>query len=230
MKKFTHIFFDLDHTLWDYDSNARKVLQDVYEKFNLDKRLTCSIEGFIATFFKVTSQLWYYYNSGEITRDDIRLRRFRDIVKICGNKDDSFGDALTEYFLFNCPRQTKIMPHADVVLDYLHKKYQLSIITNGFDDVQTIKLKSSGLDKYFSYVFTSETTGHRKPAAELFQHALEITKGESSMALMIGDNPVTDIQGAVNAGITPLLYNPTGRRKSNCELQVSHWSELFKIL
>lgn len=230
MKKFTHIFFDLDHTLWDYDFNARKVLKDLYEHYQLDKYLTSSVEGFISTFFQVNAQLWHYYNAGQISRDDIRVKRFRDVVKICGCNDIEFGDSLTEFFLFSCPRQTRIMPHADIILDYLHKKYQLSIITNGFDEVQALKLRSCGLDKYFNYVFTSETTGHRKPAAELFYHALEITKAEKSTTLMIGDNPTTDIQGAVNAGITPLFYNPTGKRKSACELQVTHFSELLKIL
>lgn len=230
MKKFTHIFFDLDHTLWDYDFNARKVLTDLYFQYELDQRLASSVEGFIGAFFKVNAQLWRYYNAGEITRDDIRARRFREVIKMCGCQDVEVGDVLTEFFLFNCPRQTRIMPDADLILDYLHKRYELSVITNGFDEVQALKLQSCGLDKYFSYVFTSETTGHRKPAAELFLHALEVTKADRSTTLMIGDNPVTDIQGALNAGITPLFYNPKGKYKSACELQVTNLAELLKIL
>lgn len=230
MKKFTHIFFDLDHTLWDYDYNARKVLSDIYEQFSLQKVLTCSLDGFISTFFKINAELWHYYNSGQISRDDIRVMRFLKVFKACGSKDELLAAEISTSFLYHCPRQTRLMPDADILLNYLQKKYQLSIITNGFEEVQAIKMRSAGLEKYFNYVFTSETTGHRKPEAELFYHALEITKGEKSMSLMIGDNHYTDVMGAVNAGITPLFYNPTGRKKSDCELQVTHLSELMKIL
>lgn len=229
-KKFTHIFFDLDHTLWDYDYNARKVLTDLYAQFDLGNYLTASTDGFVKNFFKVNSELWYYYNSGEISRDEIRKQRFPKVFKYCGYVNDELAEVAGEYFLFHCPRQTRLMPDADILLNYLYKKYQLSIVTNGFTEVQAIKMKCSGLSKYFSYVFTSETTGHRKPAPELFYHALEVTKGDKAMSLMIGDNHYTDIVGAVNAGITPLFYNPSGTKKSDCELQVTHLSELLKIL
>lgn len=231
MRKFTHIFFDLDHTLWDYDFNSRKVLEDVYNHFTLKTLLTVSFDGFISSFYQVNAELWHQYNQGEIDRDYIRSERFKKVVLDCGgNNTNGLATGLSAFFLHHCPRQPHKMEDADLALSYLRKRYGMSIITNGFEDVQTIKLKSSNLDQYFSSVFTSETTGHKKPSPEIFHHALSELKLTKEEVLMIGDNPNTDILGAQNAGITPMLYNPSQRIRSNCELQITHLSELLKIL
>ena len=227
---FTHIFFDLDHTLWDYEFNSRKVLEEMYAHFGLGHHLTSTCDEFINHFEAANATLWHSFNLGEISRDQIRNDRFVRILQSCGCANTSLGDSLSEYYLYHCPRQTRIMEDADVTLDYLRRKYHLSIITNGFDDVQYIKLKSCGLDRYFEHVFTSDGVGHKKPDAAIFLHALEVLKVDKSRVLMIGDNPVADIMGARNAGITPLLFNPFGTTRSDCQLQVSRLTELMKIL
>ena len=231
MKTYTHIFFDLDHTLWDYDTNSEKVLRDLYEEFELHRLLLASVDGFLSTFYKVNASMWNRFNAGEIHRDDIRDDRFDHVIKGCGGRPESgLGSQMSTYFLHHCPRQTAVMEDADVILPYLHQKYQMSIVTNGFDDVQSVKLKSANLARYFDHVFTSETIGFRKPSPEIFDHAIEVTGANRTQVLMIGDNPKTDVLGAQNAGITPLLYDPIGRAKSNCELRISALGELMKLL
>jgi len=227
---FTHIFFDLDHTLWDYDKNANFVLTNLYDEFGLSKYISASSSEFVDHFFTTNDSLWTKYNQGLIGRDDIRLTRFQKVLEGLGCEEPLDHLGMNDYFLYQCPRQSEIMEGAEIILGYLSKKYHLSIITNGFDDVQSVKLKACGLGKYFSHVFTSESTGYKKPAREIFDFALTTVAAERENALMIGDNPMTDILGATNAGITPLLYNPTGTVKSECELQVNHLSELMKIL
>lgn len=227
---YTHIFFDLDHTLWDYDLNARKVLNDLYREFELGKQMPAGPDRFAEVFFRTNDTLWQQYNLGLIDRDEIRLQRFGKVLEKLGVADAGNTQEMNEYFLYHCPRQRGVVEDAPMVLDYLRKKYHLSIITNGFDDVQSVKLKACGLDGFFSHVFTSETTGHKKPSREIFDHAVLEVKATAGTALMIGDNHSTDVMGARNAGITPLLYNPGGRVKSDCQLQVQHLSELMRFL
>lgn len=230
MKHIRHLFFDLDHTLWDYDTNARAVLKDIYARYRLSEVLQVTDEVFAATFFKTNDELWYAYHLGKIDKDAIRKERFSKIFRICGGRDERLCAEIGAYYLFACPQQPAVMPDALMTLDYLSKRYSLSIITNGFDDVQSIKLRASGLDKFFGQVFTSETIGYKKPAKEIFEHALKVVNATCSEALMIGDNPHTDILGARNAGITSILYNPTGKTRSDCEFQISHLPELITFL
>ncbi|RED93621.1 YjjG family noncanonical pyrimidine nucleotidase [Marinoscillum furvescens] len=230
MKHVTHIFFDLDHTLWDYDTNARAVLQDIYTRYEVSRLTTLDVDGFITHFFQANGALWKAFDRGEVDKEEIRERRFRQVLLACGAEDHSLADEMTRYFGFNCPRQPGVMEDAAMILEYLTKKYQLSIITNGFNDVQGVKLSACGLDKFFEHVFTSDTIGARKPSAEIFEHAMDTVGTTCGQALMIGDNPKTDILGAQNAGITPLLFNPTGKIKSECQYQIKHLGELMRLL
>jgi len=229
LKHVKHIFFDLDHTLWDYDTNANRTLEDLYQQFELSKYITKDSKDFVQTFFKTNDQLWAQYNVGEIDRDTIRLSRFEKVLEACGCKVSLDHLAMNDYFLHYCPRQKEIIDGADVALEYLSKKYPMSIITNGFDDVQFVKLEACGLGKYFQHVITSESTGHKKPSKEIFDHALEKIGMSKDECAMIGDNPSTDIKGAQNAGITPVFFNPTGQLKATCEYEISHLSELLRI-
>ncbi len=230
MKNIKHIFFDLDHTLWDYDTNASATLKQLYENYQLSNHLSVDAAGFVQSFFKTNDQLWAKYNIGEIDRDTIRNSRFEMVLNAAGCKVQLDHLGMNDYFLYHCPRQTRIIDGADLILDYLVKKYELSIITNGFNDVQSVKLEACGLAKYFDKVFTSESAGFKKPSPEIFDHALGEVGFSKEECLMIGDNPKTDILGAENAGITPIFFNPTGQLKSTCEYEISHLSELMRIL
>ncbi len=230
MKKFACLFFDLDHTLWDYDRNARKVLSDLYLHFELHRIMPHGLERFLDMYFKVNESLWNAFNQGRIAKEVIRNDRFERVMAKCGADGYHRCAEMSDYFVYHCPRQSGLMAGAKMTLNYLSKKYHMSIITNGFDEVQEIKMKASGLDQYFEHVITSETIGIKKPHAAIFQHALKCAGVSGELALMVGDNPNTDIIGAENAGITPLLYNPTGRIKSTCELEISHLQELMTLL
>lgn len=230
MKNIKHIFFDLDHTLWDYDANAIVTLEGLYEQYQLSNHLSVDTNGFVETFFKTNDILWAKYNVGEIDRDTIRNSRFEKVLSASGCQVELDHLGMNDYFLYHCPRQTRIIEGADLILDYLSKNYSMSIITNGFNDVQFIKLEACGLAKYFDKVFTSESAGYKKPSKEIFEHALKSVGFAREECLMIGDNPGTDILGAQNAKITPIFFNPTGRYKSTCEYEISHLSELIRIL
>lgn len=230
MKGIKHIFFDLDHTLWDHETNSRKVLDDLYTVFNLESRIKFSKSDFLIQYAKINFQLWDDYNHNRIDRDYLRNQRFRLVLESCGTKETDDSLEMSDYFLNHCPRQGAIMDGADMVLEYLTKKYSMSIITNGFEDVQKVKLETSNLDKFFSHLFTSESIGKKKPDPEIFEFAMNTVGHSKEEVIMVGDNIKADISGALNAGITPIFYNPLGTAKSDCQWQISHLSELMKIL
>jgi len=230
MKNIRHLFFDLDHTLWDYDYNARKVLVEMYDRYKLSENINATKEGFLKVYFKENAKLWHAYNLGEIDRDHIRNERFVNVLKACAGNDLSISQEMSLHFIYECPRQNRVMDGAMMTLDYLRQKYRMSIITNGFDDVQEIKLDKSGLAPYFEEVITSETTGHKKPAKEIYDYALNKVGCQSTDVVMIGDNHTADVEGAQNAGIRPIFFNPGMAYKSSCEIQIDHLSELMRLL
>lgn len=227
--KFTHIFFDLDHTLWDYDYNARKVLMEMYDQFNLESNSNTTPEGFLKLFFKINAVLWYRFNIGAINKEEVRNDRFVLILRECKG-DLSLADDLRDYFFYHCPRQSKTIEGAELILSHLTDKYKIYIITNGFDDVQWTKLKASGLGRFVLDMFTSESIGFRKPSPEIFEHALSETRAIANQSMMIGDNPVTDVQGAERAGIFSVLFDPGGNLQASAGLKISEFNELKKLL
>lgn len=230
MKGITHIFFDLDHTLWDYDSNARKVLMELYQHFQLDQSLSLTCDAFTDLFFHSNSQLWKAYHAGEIDKHGIRNQRFVAVLQECQVSDSRLCEQMNEFFLYHCPQQGRMIQDADIILGYLSKKYALSVITNGFEDVQHIKLKASKIDHYFDHVVTSDGSGYRKPSPEIFQHALKLSGARPHQCVMIGDSPLADVQGAMNAGLLPIYFNQKQKYKAICDYEVSSLMELIHIL
>ncbi len=201
----------------------------MYENFDLANHTNTSSEGFLGLFFKVNAGLWHRFNMGYISREEIRNDRFPMILKQCqGNVD--MADDLSNYFLHHCPRQTRIIDGADHILAYLSEKYKIYIITNGFDDVQWIKLKASGLGQYIHDMYTSESIGFRKPSREIFDYALSETKGVAELSIMVGDNPTTDIDGANKAGLFSVLFDPSGTIDADAGVRITHFEELKRLL
>lgn len=208
LKKYTTIFFDLDHTLWDYEKNSMETLKELYYEYGLSERPKIQLAEFYTVFDKVNQKLWANYNKGHIGRDDIRNQRFKKILKEFGIRHDPMALDISDEYIKRCPKKQNLMPHAETILNYLSSDYTLCLLTNGFNDVQGIKLKSSGLDHYFQYVITSESSGHRKPSKEIFEYSLNLASTKPSQAIMIGDNLNADIFGAKRAAIDQVFFNP----------------------
>jgi putative hydrolase of the HAD superfamily len=193
------VFFDLDHTLWDYDTNAKETLHELYVTYDLPGRGIDDFEKFFTTFKVVNVKLWDLYDRGVITSDIIRQERFKQILEPFNAFEHSLCETLTTDYL---------MPGTIDTLEYLADHYNLTIITNGFEEIQHMKLCAGKLQHYFDHVITSQKAGHRKPARQIFDYALKLNNIGSTEAIMIGDNPVTDIGGARNASIDAVLFNP----------------------
>jgi YjjG family noncanonical pyrimidine nucleotidase len=206
-KKYKCIFFDLDHTLWDYETNSQVTLFELYHGYDLPSRGVHTFDDFHLQFKKVNADLWHLYDRGLIDSEVIRKERFRKILEPFQAYEEKLSEDISRDYLHICPKKGNLMPHAREVLDYLILHYRLTIITNGFEDIQHQKVSAGKLDTYFDHVITSQKAGHKKPSREIFDCALNLTGVKSHEAIMIGDNLITDIGGARNASIDAVFYN-----------------------
>lgn len=203
---YKHILIDLDDTLWDFKANSKVAMQEIFNDYELIKYYD-SFESFHAIYMEKNHQLWEQYAKGEITKEYLSLERFLYPLRIVGVENEQLAKQLGEDFLHRTTMQTQLVEGAIELLDYLKNKYTLSIVSNGFVEVQYIKLRRSGLLPYFTHIFLSEEIGYQKPDIRFFQAVLEKLGAKNTDCLVIGDNYQTDIQGAQNANINAILYN-----------------------
>lgn len=231
MPKYKTIFFDLDHTLWDYNTNSKDTLLELFDDYKLEQKGVTSFDQFNKMFNTVNEELWSLYDRELITSDVIRQTRFKRILEHFEIFDLSLTEQISRDYLDSCPQKAALVPGAIEVLDYLSEKYSLSIITNGFEEIQAIKLASGKIMHYFDHVITSQQAGCKKPAKEIFSYALGLNNHNSHEAIMIGDNLLTDIAGAKNADVDAVFYNPDKvSHASTITHEISSLKELLQIL
>jgi putative hydrolase of the HAD superfamily len=208
--KYSHIFFDLDHTLWDFEANARVTLETLYTDLQLEARGVNDFELFYKNYLAHNDKLWERYRKGYIKQDELRVKRMWLALLDFKIADDVLSKKMSVQFLDLLPTRTILFPHAKEILQYLaDKKYQLHLITNGFEKVQHSKLKYSGLDGFFKAVITSEGSNSLKPNKEIFDYAFQKTNAVAEKSIMIGDTIEVDIAGAKNAGMDQVYVNHT---------------------
>jgi YjjG family noncanonical pyrimidine nucleotidase len=231
MPLYECIFFDLDHTLWDFETNSGEALAELYKHYELEKKSAASPAEFSKTFTKINTGLWDRYDRGELHRDVLRNERFHLVLSAIGINDYEMSLRFSGDYLNLSPKKKNVMPGAIETLDYLVARYPLYIITNGFDEVQLIKMTSAGIHHYFKKIFSSEKIGHKKPSREIFEHALSANSFRVEQAVMIGDNLLTDMQGARNARMDHVFFNPNHvAHQDPVTYEIHHLSELKNIL
>jgi len=206
-KKYTHLFFDLDNTIWDFNSNSYDALYVALDKLHLLKQVG-SYDNFFKIYSEVNEELWDLYRQGMITKKVLSVQRFEETFENNGTPLRIDGSVVNATYLTEMPFQTKLVEGARKVLDYLHGRYDVAIITNGFKEVQYDKILKSELSKYFRKIFVSEEIGAQKPKKEIFEHAIKSMNAPKNSSLMIGDSWDADIIGAMNFGIDQIYYNP----------------------
>lgn len=207
LKKYTHLFFDLDNTLWDFNSNSFDALYIALDKLRLLEQIG-SYETFFGIYAEVNEKLWELYRQGLMPKKILSKQRFDESFEKHGTPVNIGGEVVNDAYLAEMPFQTKLVDGARKVLDYLHGRYEVAIITNGFKEVQYEKLKKSELSQYFRKIFISEEVGAQKPGRKIFEHALKSMNAPKKSSLMIGDSWDADIIGARNFGIDQIFYNP----------------------
>jgi putative hydrolase of the HAD superfamily len=203
-----HIFFDLDHTIWDFDRNAQETLLELYEVYQLKALgLDCSTT-FIETYTANNHRLWQKYHLGEITKETLRQERFKTTFLSLGIAPEAVPHQFEDDYVKISPTKTNLFEGANKVLAYLQKKYKLHIISNGFKETTLTKMELSKLNPYFSQVIISEDVGVNKPNELIFKYALEKAAATKTDSIMIGDSLEADIRGAQDFGLPAIFFNP----------------------
>lgn len=204
-----HLFFDLDHTIWDFDRNAEETLHELYFRYSFHDIFNLpTSERFIATYTENNHRLWNLYHHGKIDKPTLRKLRFADTFTQLGVNPELFPLAFEEEYLEICPTKTNLFPNAHETLAYLKDRYTLHLISNGFKEACEKKLQHSKLAPYFETIVISEIIGINKPDIRIFEHALNNGGANKTEAVMIGDNLDADVRGAQNAGLEAIFFNP----------------------
>lgn len=208
MQSYRHVFFDLDHTLWDFARNSEETLRELHAELQMDALGAGPVDQFLAKYYHHNHFCWSQYRNGLMTKEEVRVERFIYALNDFGYTKKDLAYTLADEYLARSPHKPHLLPHAREILDYLQAKYVLHLITNGFEEVQYTKLKASGLGPYFQQVITSERAGALKPHKQIFEFALAESKAAAHESVYIGDNLEADIVGARNAGWDQVYFNP----------------------
>lgn len=209
-QNITDLFFDLDHTLWDFDRNAFEALCELHQEFELFQKYNISQASYVETYHRINDRYWGMYRANRITKEVLRTERFNRTLLDLGVPKTELPDNMWFRYLSLCPLKTHLIPGAMELMKALFPNYRMHIITNGFKETQAIKLKTSGLGTFFGEVITSEDAGYKKPDPRIFDLALQKSQADSSQSIYIGDNDEADVRGANRAGIRVIYYNPAG--------------------
>lgn len=225
--KVRQLFFDLDRTLWDFEANSRKALQQLFADLELGDQIA-HFNHFHHTYVRVNAELWKAYGNGKIGKEELRDSRFEKTLEYHGIRDKSVAQRMSEGYIAISPKQTLLFPHAKETLEgFRRENYRMHIITNGFPEVQHVKLSNSGIAHYFDEILCSEDVGASKPHRAIFHEAQQRTGCLPEHAVMIGDDFKADIVGALNAGWSAIHFDPEHKfRKERSVKRVRSLREL----
>ena len=202
-----HIFFDLDHTLWDFESNSKKTFSLIFKRNNID----VNFENFIEVYKPINHRYWKLFREDKVSKADLRYNRLREAFnEVDFTVSDDMIHLLSQEYITYLADHNALFDDALSVLGYLDKLYTMHIITNGFEEVQHRKLHNSKLFPFFDQVITSEKVGVKKPNPLIFEYALEVSGAGAHESVMIGDNFEADILGAMNVGMQAIFCKFNG--------------------
>ena len=222
-----HLFFDLDHTLWDFDKNSALTFDKIFKLNNLD----IDLNSFLEVYVPINLQYWKLYRDEKIDKKSLKFARLNDAFKALGIEVSTrlihklSGDYITHLSTFN-----HLFPGTIELLEYLQPNYTLHVITNGFKEVQHGKLNQSKIDHFFQTVTNSEMVGVKKPNPKIFNHALQMAKATKEESLMIGDNLEADVMGAINFGMEAICFNYHKETLASDITRVDHLLELKRYI
>ena len=206
----TDIFFDLDHTLWDFEKNSALTFSKVFEEINL----RVSLNDFLNYYNPINHAYWKLYRENKITQEELRFKRLsKTLEKLGHNLSNDKIFKISEQYINYLSSFKNLFEGAIDLLEFLNKEYRLHIITNGFEEVQHFKIINSGIQPYFKYIFTAEKVGYKKPHPQIFIRALKVAETKASASMMIGDSFEADILGALNQGMKAIHFNSHGEAK-----------------
>lgn len=228
MKHIQHVFFDLDHTLWDFEKNSALTFERILSDYNVE----VDHKAFIEVYKPINLKYWKLYRDEKVSKEKLRYSRLSEtFTAINYQADDTLIHNLSIKYIEYLPDFNHLFDGTIELLDYLKGKYQLHIITNGFEEVQTKKMSNAGILHYFDQVITSESVGVKKPNPKVFTHALSKANASPKASMMIGDNLEADILGAKACDIDVIYCNFENDLTPVSELKtVTHLLEIKNYL
>jgi putative hydrolase of the HAD superfamily len=230
MRKYNHIFFDLDRTIWDFDASADDSFQRMFNKYELEALGVPSLKIFREHYEKHNDLLWSLYLKGEILKEVLNIKRFEMTLADFGIHELSIAIGMSEDYVLVNTEKPFLFPSAIESLEYLVPKYSLHLVTNGFQEVQEQKFNIARLDRFFKTVTTSEEAGIKKPEPGIFRFAFEKAACSAEESIYIGDDMEVDIVGARNVGMDQVYFNPEGiGHKEEVTFEINCLKELIEI-
>ena len=229
MQKIKNIFFDLDHTLWDFDKNSDLTFFKILQKNNIK----IDVNKFLFEYHPINRKYWDMYRENRVSKSDLRFFRLSDTFNKLNYKvDDDIINKLAIDYIEHLSDFNNLIPDTYLVLEELKLKYNMHIITNGFKEVQRRKLEKSKLIHYFKTVTISEDVGVKKPDKLIFEHAIFSAKAKIENSIMIGDNYHADILGASALGMRAIYFNfhKTDEQRRENVIVIENLKEILKIL
>ena len=228
MNEIKHIFFDLDHTLWDFEKNSALAFEKIFQELNFN----INSQQFMDIYNPINVAYWKLYERNEIDQESLRVNRLKDAFaaidfEVSLDEINTISHLFIEYLTSN----NHLIDGTIEILDYLKDNYKLHIITNGFSFVQEVKLQKSNLANYFVTITNSEVAGHKKPHQNIFQYALTLANASKNQSIMVGDSIEADVLGAINFGMKAVYFNPANEMVSHDKIiQIQKLTQLKNIL
>ena len=223
----TDVFFDLDHTLWDFEKNSALAFETIFKNYQIE----IDLDKFLKHYIPINLKYWEMYRTEQITQTQLRYGRLKDTFDLIQYQiDDDKINFLSDKYIYYLPKYNHLFDGTIEILEYLKPKYKLHIITNGFAEIQNNKLNNANISHYFQTITNSEMAGVKKPNPIIFQHALDKAQAKKESSIMIGDCLEADIYGAIHSGFEAILFNEDKKTIPENIKQIHHLLQLKKYL
>ncbi len=223
-----HVFFDLDHTLWDFETNSAKA----YEICFIENHIDIDLKEFLGKYIDINFNYWKLYREEKVTKEALKYGRLREAFDAINfTISDALINQIAVKYLEYLPKFNTLFDGTIEILEYLQPKYKLHIITNGFSEVQHHKMEQAGIKQYFTELITSESVGVKKPNPKIFNFALNKASAKAHNSMMIGDSFEADIQGAIHVGMRAIHFNPEAKKfPIHHKYEIMHLNEIKKYI
>jgi len=227
IKGITDVFFDLDHTLWDFDKNSALTFDKIFKINEID----IDLNDFLFHYKEINFQYWKLYRDAKIDKDVLRFGRLNDTFTALNyNIEKEIIQILSIDYITYLTDNNYLYDDAITILEYLHKNYNLHILSNGFEEVQSKKLTKSNILHYFKTVTNGEDVGVKKPNPKIFHYAIEKANTSISKSIMIGDGYEADILGALGVGMDVIFFDEYHKPVESHIKKINSLIELKKYL